>query len=376
MRFFFLLFFSKSVQTYFMGIATDFPKLAADTILNRIDKQREFLHLSRNDVASVAGINQLSFINNFKKHKIPKFNDLYRISNALGITFDTLVAEKEPEYLTDKNNVIYWTTLTEKDTLPNSQLMQNSDKNAIVRAFNSLSEGLDAGNLIRNPETAGTSDEYRFCIFYEFLRAEEVDGLFLMSEIIHVLNKAFGVEDFQISTFSLQMAFYEMANSLWLHSYLPVAAIWQTIDDRISSRYDFKSQFYKDSGISSRSYSEYQNATTTMASPSTDTMLKVMKLLEIDNIDEAIRSAIPETIEEPPLSSIGFYVNYEPVTDEILKATLKTVPSLALFINGIFSLGFKDLARIKDLTDAAVRNPYSNFNSDKSTATHSSGKEQ
>lgn len=367
-----LLLFSKSVQTNFMGIATDFPKLAADTILNRIDKQREFLHLSRNDVASVAGINQLSFINNFKKHKIPKFNDLYRISNALGITFDTLVAEKEPEYLTDKNNVIYWTTLTEKDTLPNSQLMQNSDKNAIVRAFNSLSEGLDAGNLIRNPETAGTSDEYRFCIFYEFLRAEEVDGLFLMSEIIHVLNKAFGVEDFQISTFSLQMAFYEMANSLWLHSYLPVASIWQTIDDKISSRYDFKSNFYKDSGISSRSYSEYQDATTTMASPSTDTMLKILKLLDIDNVDEAIRSRIPETFDAPSLSNISFYVNYEPMTNETLKATLKTVPSLAQFMNGIFSLGFKDLARIKNLTDAAVRNPYSNFNSDRSTATRTS----
>lgn len=364
-----LLLFSKSVQTKFMGIATDFPKLAADTILNRIDKQREFLHLSRNDVASVAGINQLSFINNFKKHKIPKFNDLYRISNALGITFDTLVAEKEPEYLTDKNNVIYWTTLTEKDTLPNSQLMQNSDKNAIVRAFNSLSEGLDAGNLIRNPETAGTSDEYRFCIFYEFLRAEEVDGLFLMSEIIHVLNKAFGVEDFQISTFSLQMAFYEMANSLWLHSYIPVASIWQTIDDKISSRYDFKSNFYKDSGISSRSYSEYQDATTTMASPSTDTMLKILKLLDIDNVDEAIRSRIPETFDVPPSSNISFYVNYEPVINETLKASLKTVPFLALFMNAIFSLGFKDLARIKNLADAAARNPYSNFSYDKSTTT-------
>ena len=368
-----LLLFSKSVQTNFMGIATDFPKLAADTILNRIDKQREFLHLSRNDVASVAGINQLSFINNFKKHKIPKFNDLYRISNALGITFDTLVAEKEPEYLTDKNNVIYWTTLTEKDTLPNSQLMQNSDKNAIVRAFNSLSEGLDAGNLVKNPETAGTSDEYRFCIFYAFLHAEEVDGLFLMSEIIHVLNKAFGVEDFQISTFSLQMAFYEMANSLWLHSYLPVASIWQTIDDKISSRYDFKSNFYKDSGISSRSYSEYQDATTTMASPSTDTMLKILKLLDIDNVDEAIRSRIPETFDTPSLSNISSYVNYEPMTNETLKITLKTVPSLAQFMNGIFSLGFKDLARIKNLTDAAVRNPYSNFNSDRSTATRTSG---
>lgn len=359
-----------------MEVATDFPKLEADKILSRIDKQREMLHLSRNEVASIAGINQLSFINNFKKHKVPKFNDLYRISNAIGITFDSLVAENDPEYLLDKNNIVYWLSLTDKETSSSSQLMQNSDKNAIVRAFNSLSKGLDAGNLIRNPESAVTSDEYRFSIFYEFLRAEEVDGLFLMSEIIHVLNKAFGVEDFQMSTFSLQMSFYEMAISLWLHSYLPVAAIWQTIDDRISSRYDFKSQFYKDSGISSRSYSEYQNATTTMASPSTDTMLKVMKLLEIDNIDEAIRSAIPETIEEPPLSSIGFYVNYEPVTDEILKATLKTVPSLALFINGIFSLGFKDLARIKNLTDAAVRNPYSNFNSNKSTATHSSGKEQ
>ena len=87
-----------------MEVATDFPKLEADKILSRIDKQREMLHLSRNEVASIAGINQLSFINNFKKHKVPKFNDLYRISNAIGITFDSLVAENDPEYLLDKNN--------------------------------------------------------------------------------------------------------------------------------------------------------------------------------------------------------------------------------------------------------------------------------
>ena len=369
MKSFILLLCFKNVQTYCMEVVMDFPKLEADTILSRIDKQRELLHLSRNDVASVAGINQLSFLNNFKKHKIPKFNDLYRISNALGIKFDTLVAEKEPEYLTDKNNIIYWTTLTDKDILQNSQLLQNSDKNAIVRAFNSLSKGLDAGNLIRNPETAVTSDEYRFCIFYEFLCAEEIDGLFLMNEIIHIIRKALGVDDSRISTFRLRIVFYEMAISLWQYSYLPVAAIWQTIDDKISSRYDFKSKFYKDSGISSRSYSEYQDATTTMASPSTDTMMKAMKLLDIDEVDEAIRFRIPETFGEYSNSDISLYVYFNTMSDEMLKADLKTVPYLAQFMDAIFSLGFKDLAQIKNLTDAAARNPYSNFSSDKSATT-------
>lgn len=109
-----------------------------------------------------------------------------------------------------------------------------------------------------------------------------------------------------------------------------------------------------------------------MASPSADTMLKILKILDIDNIDEAIRSRIPETFNAPPLNNISFYVNYEPMTNETLKATLKTVPSLAQFMNGIFSLSFKNLARIKNLTDAAVRNPYSNFNSDRLTATRTS----
>lgn len=117
---------------------TDFPKLEADTILNRIDKQREILHLSRNDVTSIAGLNPLSFINNFKKHKVPKFNDLYRISNALGITFDSLVSDEEPAYVPDKTNVIYWLLLSGKELIQSSLLLRSPDKNAIVRAFNSL----------------------------------------------------------------------------------------------------------------------------------------------------------------------------------------------------------------------------------------------
>ena len=60
------------------------------------------------------------------------------------------------------------------------------------------------------------------------------------------------------------------------------------------AKYDFKSKFYKDPDISSRTYSECQNDMTTKASPSTDTIMKAMKLLNIDSSDKAIRSRIPE----------------------------------------------------------------------------------
>lgn len=348
-----------------MEVATDFPKLEADTILNRIDRQRELLSLSRNDVAAIAELNPLSFINNFKKHKVPKFNDLYRISNALGITFDSLVAEEEPEYTSDKNNVIYWLQLSEKETRQDGLLMRIPDKNAIVRAFNSLSRELDASNLIKNHKAAATSDEYRFCIFYEFMRAEKVDGLFLTDDIIQIIREFYALKKFRPPIMELFNAYLEMTITLWQYSYLPVAAIWQAIDDRISSKYDFKSKFYKDSGISSRSYSEYQNAMTTKASPSTDTMLKAMKLLDIDNVDEAIRSRIPEASDEHTHSNLSSFINFEALSNKTLQTELKTIPYLAQFIDAIFSLGFNDLAQIKSLTDAAAEKPYSEYSSEK-----------
>lgn len=348
---------------------TDFPKLDADTILNRIDKQREILHLSRNDVASIAGLNPLSFINNFKKHKIPKFNDLYRISNALGIIFDSLVADEEPAYVSDKNNVIYWLLLSGKEPIQSSLLLRSPDKNAIVRAFNSLSEGLDAVTLIRNPEAAVTSDEYRFCIFHEFMLAEEVDGLFLTDGIIQIIREYYALKKLRKPVIELYKAYLEMTITLWQYSYLPVAAIWQAIDDRISSKYDYKSKFYKDSGISSRSCSEYQDAMTTKASPSTYTMMKALKLLDIDNVDEAIRTRIPEASDEHTHSNLSSFVNFEPLSNEILKKDLKTIPYLAQFIDAIFSLGFNDLVQIKSLTDAATEKPYSEYSSEKWTLT-------
>lgn len=354
---------------------TDFPKLDADTILSRIDKQREILHLSRNDVASIAGLNPLSFINNFKKHKVPKFNDLYRISNALGITFDSLVAAKEPSYASDKNNIIYWLLQSGKEPIQNSLLLRNPDKNAIVRAFNSLSKGLDAVTLIRNPEAAVTSDEYRFCIFHEFMLAEEVDGLFLTNDIIQIIRESYALKRLRKPVIELYKAYLEMTITLWQYSYLPVAAIWQAIDNKISSKYDYKSKFYKDSGISSRSYSEYQDAMATKASPSTDTMMKALKLLAIDNVDEVIRSRIPEASDEHTHSNLSSFVNFEPLSNEILKEDLKTIPYLAQFIDAIFSLGFNDLAQIKSLTDAANQTPYSDYCSDKWTLTLTSGYE-
>lgn len=142
----------------------------------------------------------------------------------------------------------------------------------------------------------------------------------------------------------------------------------KTIDDKISSKYDFKSKFYKDSD-SSRSYSEYQDATTTMASSSTDTMMEVLKLLDIDNVDESIRSRIPEASDEHTHSNLSSFVNFEPLSNEILKKDLKTIPYLAQFIDAIFSLGFNNLVQIKSLTDAATEKPYSEYISEKWTLT-------
>ena len=74
-------------------------------------------------------------------------------------------------------------------------------------------------------------------------------------------------------------------------------------------------------------------------------MMKAVKLLDIDNVDESIRSRIPEAYDEHTHSNLGSFVNFEPLSNEILKKDLKTIPYLAQFIDAIFSLGFNDLYR-------------------------------
>lgn len=112
-------------------------------------------------------------------------------------------------------------------------ILQNSDKNTIVNVFNSFSKGLNASNLIRNPETAqlqmniDSAYSMSSCV-----QKRSTDSL--RNEIIHIIRKALSLDDLRISAFNLHMAFFEMTISLWQYSYLPVAAIWQAIDNKIS----------------------------------------------------------------------------------------------------------------------------------------------
>ena len=76
-------------------------------------------------------------------------------------------------------------------------------------------------------------------------------------------------------------------------------------------------------------------------------MMKALKLLDIDNVDEAIRARISEASDKHTHSNLSLFVNFEPLSNEILKKDLKTIPYLAQFIDSIFSMGFKDLEQIK-----------------------------
>ena len=104
-------------------------------------------------------------------------------------------------------------------------------------------------------------------------------------------------------------------------------------------------------------------------------MMKALKLLDIDNVDEAIRARISEASDKHTHSNLSLFVNFEPLSNEILKKDLKTIPYLAQFIDSIFSLGFNDLAQIKSLTDAPIQTPYSDYCSDKWTLTLTPGYE-
>lgn len=342
-----------------------YDELNADVILERIETQRMQLGLSRNEVAAQAGILQSTFLSNFKKHKIPMFADLFRIAAAIGMPIDTLLYgyKRKNDCYEDPDNILYWLMKSGGVPSATSLLMHCSDKTAICKTIQILSNDCTEGVLF-DPLVSETSEDLRISIFLTFLRAEEVDAIHIYKCVMKILEEEYvsKYDDLQpLCKLLIQMQ--ELENCLWDYKYLPVEYLWREIDKKVknSAVYSNKTKFLNESGINSRTYSDYYDATRTKSSPSTETVWKVCVLLNLGDLDKRIRSHLPGIGTHLENSTITKLIRTYEIQNEVLKETLKSLPFLAQFFDAIFSLAYGGLSRINKIAASSRVSPYSNM---------------
>ena len=342
-----------------------YDDLDADVVLERIETQRMQLGLSRNEVAVQAGILPSTFLSNFKKHKIPMFADLFRIAAALGVPVDALLYGykcKNDSY-EDTNNILYWVTKSGGVPAASSLLMHCSDKTAICKTLQVLNDNSTKG-VLSDPLICETSDDLCLSVFISFLRAEEVDAIHIYKCVMKILEEGYVSRyDYLRPLVTLLMEMQELENCLWDYKHLPVEYLWKEIDKKVknSSVYSNKTKFLNDSGINSRTYSDYYDATRTKSSPSTETVWKVCALLNLGDLDTRIRSHLPGIGTHLENSTITKLIKTYEIQNDVLKENLKSLPFLAQFFDAIFSLGYGGLNQINKIAAGARITPYSDM---------------
>ena len=77
------------------------------TILEAIDTQQKLLNMSRQDICALTGIPYSTFTGAIQKKKLPRFNELYLISLAIGLPIDLLL-QAPISHDFDQSNIRYW----------------------------------------------------------------------------------------------------------------------------------------------------------------------------------------------------------------------------------------------------------------------------
>lgn len=67
-------------------------KLDVVAIMKRIENQQKFLNMTRQDLMAITDIPYATLTSCIQKNTLPRFNDLYLISLAIGIPIDTLLS--------------------------------------------------------------------------------------------------------------------------------------------------------------------------------------------------------------------------------------------------------------------------------------------
>lgn len=321
-------------------------KLDVAAIMKRIENQQKFLNMTRQDLMAITDIPYATITSCVQKNTLPRFNDLYLISLAIGIPIDTLLTGRT----TDTNrmgNIMYWRPHVSQG-IPRRYLLRFPDKIAISKTIEALVEGISPIALSLPPEEISKSiEELKAAIFFNLLFMDDIFSIFQFADMVKEINKFFVVKPDEIPTIvDYFLANSQMATSLWGYPYLAVQNLWQVIHELIPTRYTSVNAFLKHAGINSQTYNKYLNACTSHASPGTETVLKVCSLLGIGDIDRAIRSKLPDIPAESsnPYQKAGL-IPHE-IENDALRINLKPLPYLAMFFDAFFSLNYNTLLGI------------------------------
>ena len=330
-------------------------------ILDKIDFQRDALGITRNDISLITGIPYSTLINNFQKNKIPKFNELYKISLILGITIDDLLSTDETEHIS-KNNILYWAQYHPRKNFSNTFLKKIPDKIAIARTFKTLSELSEPEAALSYEDLSNKKiNQLKFFCFYHSITMNEVDDLFIFQKESERINNFFSnANDKDLTLHDYIIGQNQLLCSLWSYQYIAVQNLWRHIDSIVPKKFKNLSAFLKETKLNSQTYARYLHAAHEKSTPGTDTVMRACTLLNIEDIDSAIRSYLPQVPNDGynPLMPLG--IKPHDIENNNLKDNLKSLPYLAMFYDCLFALGFDDLKAIALQIQSSINCGYDN----------------
>lgn len=335
--------------------------LNAKTILKRMETQREMMGMTRQDISYLTDIPYSTLTNNFQKHKIPMFDDLYRISLSIGMPVDELVSEDEPAYSLNKDNMLYWKEFIPSHSFSGTFIQAFPDKVALARTFNAMAQKSDPFQTLgHNNHKQKSIDDLRFLCIFHTLTTYEVDSIFLFMKMSQLVNDFFSNTnpDNPLTLYDYRTAQKEMALSLWAFPCMSVQNLFQVINEKFPSKFPNLSAFLKEAKLNSQTYGKYLKASEQSSTPGTDTVYRICKLLDIRDIDNTIRSLLPDIPSESDNVGIPAGILPHAIEDEVLMETLKPLPYLAMFYDCVFSLSYDMLWEIALQIYSALSHPY------------------
>ena len=323
-------------------------KLDVASIMKTIERQQKDLGMTRQDLMAITDIPYATLTSCIQKNTLPRFNDLYLISLAIGIPIDTLLTGRA----TNKNlkgDIMWWRPHVSRG-IPRRYLLRFPDKIAISKTIEALVEGVSIFVLsLPTADISKSKEELKAAIFFNLLFMDDIFSIFQFADMVKEINKFYVVKTDEAPTIvDYFLANSQMATSLWGYPYLAVQNLWQVVHELIPTKFTSVNAFLKYVGINSQTYNKYLNACTSHASPGVETVLKVCSLLGIDDIDGAIRSKLPDIPSEStnPYQKAGL-IPHE-IENEALREHLKPLPYLAMFFDAFFSLSYNTLLEIYD----------------------------
>lgn len=348
--------------------------LKAKTVLTRLEKQRESMGMTRFDISMQTGVPYATITNSFSKQKTLKFNDLYLLSIDLGIPVDNLISEKESDYKSNKDNILYWKEQYPHRYFEDSLLFRIPDKIAISKTLAALSQNLDIPLTLRMDVMNKDINQLKLYIFYHFLSLGDMDSLFIFSLMGKHIRDFFSIpaKGDANTLYDLFMAENLLSISLWGYPYMAVQNLWVSIDQAIPNRYFTKSQFLKEAALNSQTYKRYLEASKESSTPGIETVKRSCSLVGINDIDSAIRSKLPEIPSSSSTSGISFGILPHAIENRALAKNLKTLPYLAMFFDALFSLNYDSLFEIALQINSALNHPYASLRYNSKPAMNSS----